>query len=229
MSLISRRREKGFTLIEMLTVLAVISIIAAIATVSVSRTLKKQRVEAAGNQLQSFIESAAVHARERSNGVFVWIHRDNAPGGAAEQWWYCYLIEDANGDDILDYVITQPNNTPPGNPANADRYITTQIVNFPADIVIAAQNGATTSAPPNLPNQWPGPNNWPMVGNDFLLLCDPRGLPFNPTLAAIRQINNPVAISLTHQEMTTGELAPGIRYDITISPLWHTRLDTVLY
>ena len=229
MSVLRKKGERGFTLIEMLIVVAIIAIIAGIATITVSTTLKKQRVEAAANQLQSFVESAAVQARERSRGVFVWIHRDNAPGGGA-MWWYCYLIEDTNGNDLLDFAVTDPAAAPPGNQAaNADTYIHMDPMVLPGDLELAPSNGAATSSPPSLPAQWPGPNNWPQTGADFLVLCDPRGLPFNPVLATPRQIVNPIAISLTHQEMTQRAIHPGIRYDITLSPLWHTRLDTVMY
>lgn len=223
MSVLRKKGEKGFTLIEMLIVVAIIAIIAGIATVSVSTTLKKQRVEAAAYQFQSFVESASVHARERSRGVFVWVHRDADPTGTGF-WWYCYLIEDTNRNDILEYVVTNPNGEPPGvAAANPDTFIPTQKVTFPDDISIAP------ATPIGVGPQWPGPNNWPALGADFVLLCDPRALPFNPTLATPVQINAPLAISLTHREMVAGDLHPQIRYDIFISPLWHTRLDTVMY
>jgi prepilin-type N-terminal cleavage/methylation domain-containing protein len=230
MSKAARKGEQGFTLVEMVVVVAILAIIAVIATINVSTTLKKQRVEAAANQLQSFIESASVYARERSTGVFVWLHRDVSPGGAG-LWWYGYLIADTDGDDILDYVITDPNGQPPGNPAaNADTYILTQKVALPEDITLSPNSGPTNVVPALLPNQWPGPNNWPVNPNDnadFLILCDPRALPFDPNGAT--QIQAPTVISVTHQEMVDGAVNPGMRYDITISPLWHTKSVLVLY
>jgi prepilin-type N-terminal cleavage/methylation domain-containing protein len=230
MSGIGKKREEGFTLIEVLVVVAILGIIAVIATISVSNTLKKQRLEAAANQLQSFIESASVYARERSTGVFVWLHRDLSPAGE-DGWWYGYLIADTNGNNVLDFIVTNPNGEPPGNPAaNADTYLQVQKIALPEDIVIAPVSGPPNQVPAELPRQWPGPNNWPAdpaIAADFLILCDPRALPFNPN--GPTQIQAPTTISLTHQEMTDGSLNPGIRYDITISPLWHTRSEVILY
>ena len=225
MSVAVKKREQGFTLIEMITVVAIIAIIAVIATISVSKTLKKQRLEAAANQLQSFIESAAVFSKERSCGVFVWIHRDANPSGTG-MWWYCYLIADTNRNDILEFNINTPWAPLPGVPAAGtdDQFIATEKVQLPEDIALAP------TTPLNPGNVWPGPNNWPAnPGNatDFLLLCDPRALPFDPN--GPTQILGPSVISVTHQEMVDGSLHPKIRYDITVSPLWHTRQNSVMY
>lgn len=225
MSLTAKRGERGFTLIEMVIVVAIIGIIAVIATISVSQTLKKQRLEAAANQFQSFVESAAVFSRERSCGVFVWLHRGPSPDNL-NQWWYCYLIADTNRNDILEFNLVNPWEEPPGLPAAADgdEYLRTEKIQFPSDIEVA---------PPTALNPgevWPGPNNWPANPNDaadYLILCDPRGLPFNPN--GPQQILGPSVISITHQEMITGQLSPGIRYDLTVSPLWHTRQNVVIY
>lgn len=233
-----REKEKGFTLIEVLVVLAILGVIAVIATINVSSTLKKQRLEAAANQLQSFIESASVYARERSRGVFVWIHRDQAPGGGGGQWWYCYLIEDTNRNDILEYQINNPSNNPPGagTAADGDTYINSEKVGLesgialPYDIVVHSSTGQPNVAPAlgNDPDgNWPGFNNWPVIDNDFCLLCDPRGLPFVPNVSA--KIVQGTAISLTHREMADGTLRQRTRFDITVSPLWHTKIDKVFY
>jgi len=118
------KQEKGFTLIEVLIVVAILGILAVVITLNVSSTLKRQRLEAGASQLQSFIESAATYARERSSGVFLWLHQDDAPGGG-DQWWYCYLIQD-DGDDILNYDIDDPNAVPPGH--GLDTYIMSERV-----------------------------------------------------------------------------------------------------
>lgn len=224
-----REKEKGFTLIEVLVVLAILGIIAVIATINVSSTLKKQRLEAAANQLQSFIESASVYARERSRGVFVWIHRDQAPGGGG-QWWYCYLIEDTNRNDILEYQINNPSNIPPGagTAADGDTYINSEKVGLSGGVALPQDIILPEVIDPD-PTAWGGQHNLPIHpnGTDYYILCDPRSLVFNPNMVA--QILQPSIISITHEEMVDGNLHPRIRYDITISPLWHTRLDRVLY
>ena len=225
--------EKGFTLIEMVIVVAILAVVAGIATIGISDTLKRQRLDAAANQLQSFIQSASYYARQNSIGVFVWLAHRPAPGGGGTLWWYCYLIQDTNGNDVLDYNLTSPSSSPPGNGAdtwiNAERSGMESGVALPNDIMIAAQNGAPNANPPVLPKQWPGPSNWPVSATDFILLCDPRILPFDPTLAAPAQITRPLAISLTHSDMVTKTLQPKFRYDITVSPLWQTKLDKVGY
>lgn len=230
MALGSSKKEKGFSLIEILVVVSILAVIAVIATINVSTTLKKQRLEAAANQFQSFVESASVYARERSRGVFVWLHRDQAPGGGGN-WWYCYLIDDTNRNDVLDFAITNASAVPPGNgtAADGDDYIFSERVGLeggvalPYDIVIPEVNEAD-------PNAWQGRHSWPVPNafpQDYLLLCDPRALAFNPNTGA--QMQQPAIISLTHQEMVDGHLQPAFRFDITVSPLWHTRLEKVLF
>ena len=230
---ISRNAEKGFTLVEMLIVVAIMALIAGIATIGISSTLKRQRLDAAGFQLQSLIESASSYARGNSTAVFVWLAQRGAPGGGTGNWWYCYLIQDTNGNSVLNYTIVNANASPPGN--GADTWIDTEKaglegnIYLPQDLVLAAQNGQPNQVPPSLPGQWPGPNNWPKNGNDYILMCDPRAYPYNSTLATATQITQPTAISITHQEMVSGALVPRYRYDITVSPLWHTRIDKVMF
>jgi prepilin-type N-terminal cleavage/methylation domain-containing protein len=76
------------------------------------------------------------------------------------------------------------------------------------------------------PNSW-GPNNWPMVNSSFVLLCSTRGRPW--ASGGTAALNTPQVISITHSEMVNGTLHPRIRYDITISGLWHAEINKVLY
>lgn len=227
---VGKKEERGFTLIEVLVVLAILSIIALIVTINVSSALKRSRLEAAANQFQSFVEGASVYARERSTGVFVWLHRDNAPQGG-EQWWYCYLIEDTNRNNILEYQITNPNGVPPGNgtAADGDTFINSEKIGLEGGIALPPDIAIPGVAEVD-PTAWGGRHNWPTPNdfpNDYLLLCDPRGLPFNPNTGV--QIMQPSIISLTHSEMVNHTLGPRFRFDITVSPLWHTKLDRANY
>lgn len=224
--------EKGFTLVEVLVVLAILGIISVIVTLNVANVLKRQRLEAAAQQFQSFVESAANYARERSRGVFVVLHQAQVNGS---NWWFCYLIEDTNGNDQLDYAFSNnPNAVPPGN--GYDTFIQAEKVgleggmSLPQDIVLHTPTGQPNAIPVlgnDANDGWPGFNNWPIFNQtDYYLLCDPRGYTFNPISGT--QMAYSTAISLTHIEMAQNQLR-GMRFDISISPIWHTKLDKVMY
>ncbi len=202
----ARQREAGFSLIEMLVVVAILGLIALIMTINVAAALKRGRLEAAANQLRSIVESARVNAAEQGAGVFVVLTGN--PDGS----WTVRLIRDANGDGQLQ------------DPASGG-----------ADVLLQSQTDGPTN---RLTNDlllavadpdplWPGRNNWPQVGGRFLLLCSPAGQPFVP--GGTTALTVPQVISITHNEMVSGALHPRIRYDLTVSPLWRTRLDKVLY
>ncbi len=212
----AKSREAGFSLIELLVVVFIIAIIAMVLTINVSTTLKKQRLETAARQLQSFIERAYVVSAERSRGVFVVISPNPAASPYGAGSWTVFLVTDTNANDILDFNPAAP-------AAGPDLPVT-------EDVMIITQDMALSPQPPT----WGGLNNWPAVGGgpaagSFVLLCDPRGLPFNPTAAPAAQISQLTRISLTHQEMLAGVLHPRFRYDITVSPLWHSSLDRVMF
>ncbi len=200
------RTETGFTIIEMLVVVAILGMIALIMTINVAAALKRGRLEAAANQLRSLIESARVHAAEQGAGVFVVI-TPNADGS-----WAVRLIRDANGDGLLQDPAT----------GGADVLLQAEGTNVLTNDLLLSP--PTPLAPPPT---WPGPNNWPQANGGFVLLCSTGGQPFAPGTTTALTI--PQVISITHSEMAGGSLRPRIRYDFTVSPLWHTRLDKVLY
>lgn len=208
----ARQREAGFTLIEMIVVVAILGVIALIMTVNVIATLKKGRLDTAANQLQSVIESARIAALEQRTGVFVVI----SPNGAGE--WIAQLVADTNSDGNLTFNPTSPN-------AGPDMPVRQHSVLLTEDLVLA------TTTMPAAGLTWPGPNNWPTValstGTSYVLRCDQRGQPWAPGGSAA--LTTPQMISITHNEMANGTLRPPARYDITLSPLWHTKMDRVIF
>lgn len=202
------KSEAGFTLIEMLVVVAIIGMIALIMTINVIATLKRGRLDTAANQLRSLVESARIAALDQRTGVFVVISQ-NGDGS-----WTAQLVADTNGDGDLTFDPANPN-AGPDMPVRQHLFLLTN------DLAVAP----TTAPAAGL--MWPGPNNWPVSNGSFVLRCDLRGQPWAPGGAAA--LTTPAIISITHGEMANGTLRPRVRYDITLSPLWHTTMNKVLY
>jgi prepilin-type N-terminal cleavage/methylation domain-containing protein len=200
--------EKGFSLIEVLVVVAILGLIATILTLNVSNTLKKQRLETAAEQLKSQVQLAQVLSAERSVGAFVVI------AAQADGSHVVWLVVDTNANNQLDFDPTNPY-------AGADQPIRGTELNLTRDIVLATSQTPAT--------YWNGINFWPVVNGNFALLCDARGLTFDPSRVPPAPFESAVPLSLTHVEMATGTLRPKFRYDLTVSPLWHTTLEREMY
>jgi len=72
-----------------------------------------------------------------------------------------------------------------------------------------------------------GPNAWPTSGPARTLTCDTVGRAIDPTTG--RQVTSTVTMSITHFRMADGSLAPNIRHDIQVYPLWNVTIrKTVL-
>lgn len=87
------RRDGGFTLMEVLIVVAILGMMTLIATMAVSKALKRQRLEVAARQLQSFIEKAYIRTVDTHASVFVVLFPVASDGTRAVD-----LVEDTNGD-----------------------------------------------------------------------------------------------------------------------------------
>lgn len=201
-----RSGERGFTLMEVLIVATILGIIAMILTMNIGNVLKKQRLETAAEQVNSFLRMAQVASAGNSQGAFVVI----APNGDGSHT--LWMVADTDANSALGFDPANPTAGPDLPVPQRDQLILTQ------DIVIHPEQA--------IPG---GVNNWPVVGGNFVLLCDPRGLPFNPSVAPALPFTGPVRLSMTHAEMLTGGLHPYFRFDITVSPLWHSTLDRVGY
>ncbi|MEW6759119.1 MAG: prepilin-type N-terminal cleavage/methylation domain-containing protein [Acidobacteriota bacterium] len=117
--------QRGFSLIEMLIVMAILGLIAVILTVAVSKTLKRQRLETAAQQLKSFVDRAYVEKSQSGVGVFVQIGAVQGNGTRTVT-----LLEDTNSNGV---------------PETTDSVLDSETIT--ADIVLS--NSATVA------NQWP--------------------------------------------------------------------------
>lgn len=197
--------ERGFSLIEVLVVVAILGLISTILTLNIGLVLKRQRLETAAEQFNAQVRLAQVAAAERSRGSFIVIH---ANGDGTHTVW---MVSDTNGDNQLGFNPASPE-AGPDMPVPGEQLFLTEDIVFPPEQVFPG-----------------GLNNWPVINGNFVLLCDPRGLPFNPATNPPLPFTGSVRISLTHREMVLGSLHPRFRFDITISPLWHSTLAREMY
>lgn len=72
-----------------------------------------------------------------------------------------------------------------------------------------------------------GAGGWPTSGPARTLTCDTVGRAIDPTTGL--QVTSTVTMSITHARMVDGSLAPNIRHDIQVFPLWNVTIrKTVL-
>ena len=207
--------EAGYTLMEMLIVVAILGMITMIATIAVSNSLKRQRLGVAAQQLASFAENGYIRAQSTGTGVFL-TGRPNPDGS-------CTFSLYADSDSSGDFDPTK------------DTLLSTQLVTN--DIVV---QGLTTGTSYSTF----GVDTWPSTGSGssevLQLYCDTLGRAMNPTGVTVPttpqtpagpgvQIQAPVVLSMTHNDMLSGNLRPKIRYDIQVAPIWHAVCAQVRY
>jgi len=120
--------QLGFSLIEILVVVALLGMISVIMTIAVSKTLKRQRLETAAHEIQSFANRAYTDATSTGRAVFVRISAPAADGSRT-----MVLFDDTDND--LKFT------------SGTDLQLSTQLV--PGDLVV--------SAPPSGIASWPSP------------------------------------------------------------------------
>ena len=198
------RRDGGFSLIEILVVVAIMGMIAVIMTIAVSRTLKRQRLETAAHEVQSFVERAYVLTASQGTGVFLQLSDPPAADGSRTLTLYA----DTNGDQMFDKAT--------------DQVLETQVI--PGDILV--QTATTTWPHPNNPAgltyyllycDWQGRSN---SASETYTGAAPIPSAWLPVPLTGPPLTAPVALSLTHKEMAAGVLKPNLRYDILVNVLW---------
>jgi prepilin-type N-terminal cleavage/methylation domain-containing protein len=198
------RGAAGFTLIEILVVVAIIGMISLIMTIAVSKSLKRQRLETAAQQLSSFFEGAYVKGQTAGATVFV-----TAVKNADNSCTFSVVADDGTGQ--------------------LGKVLSTQLV--PNDLAVS---GISTVPTAFGSNTWPKLTNPPYAaasGNVWCLVCDSLGrthLPATSASSPPTQATAPQTLSITHQEMLSGTLGPRMRFDLVLGPIWHVNVTKVL-
>ena len=126
---IGGRGEGGFSLIEILVVVAILGLISVMMTIAVSKTLKRQRLETAAHEIQSFVTNA--YSRTAATGRAVLLQVTAPASDGSRQ---INMFDDTDND--LKFTS--------GN----DARMAIQLV--PGDILVSAPTDVTS---------WPSPSS----------------------------------------------------------------------
>jgi len=197
----SRAVSPGFTLIEVLVVVALIGLMAMIMTIAVSKTLKRQRLETAAHEVQSFLNKAYTTTTSTGRSVFVWVGAPASDGSRTMR-----IYDDTNNNGVFD--------------SSADVIIDTRTIT--GDLVVAAAPSSTTL------RSWPatGTSNTFIIECDTMgRAIDPPNSSTNGSSTTGVPMTLPAALSLTHAEMASGNLRPTIVYYTTVNLLWQPTIQ----
>lgn len=196
------RGAAGFTLIEVLVVVAILGMIALIMTISVSKTLKRQRLETAAHEVQSFLNKAYTSTTSTGRAAFVVVSAPATDGSRTMR-----LYDDTGNNGVLD--------------TSSDVVLGTQLI--PNDLVMA--NPPTSSAY----RSWPATstsNTFFIECDTMGRAVDPPNSSTNSSTTAGVPMTLPAVISLTHKEMGTGgSLRPNIAFLINVNLLWQPTIQ----
>lgn len=122
-----------------------------------------------------------------------------------------------NADNSATFRIVADSNSN-GQLDSTDAVLATQLV--PNDIAVAGISSVPSSF---------GSNTWPRSGSTWMLFCDSLGRTMDPTVSPPVQVAGMQTLSITHQEMLSGSLAPKVRFDLTDGPIWHINMTKVKF
>ena len=196
--------EGGFTLIELLIVVGVIGILAIIATLEVSKTLKKQRLDAQSQEIKGFIDSSYLESQRLRVPVFCQLQPIS--NGS---WWIARYADDGGfpAAPVSNLQLETGTDT------------LLQRKSIPSDLCFSRTSINTFETPPSTPPAT-GPVAWSRVNGNPTLLCTVAGQSLQPNQAQAMLTMRVMQEPLTHVEMVEGALSPKFAYMIQITPLF---------
>ncbi len=95
------KKNKGFTLIELMVTIAVLAIVASIAAPSFINTLASQNLNTAANEIASALGEGRSRAMVMSNSVFVCPNKDSAAARVSETICVNKLLSSADANQVV--------------------------------------------------------------------------------------------------------------------------------
>jgi len=209
----SIRKERGFSLLEMLIVVLILGLIATVATFEVSKTLKKQRVEAAGQDFKALLDSVYLLAR---NGVFIdpadpaVVSKYPFPGSERNQVAIFAFVtdQDPDGERWVEIMPDVNNNLAPDD----------ALLDEEANGHCREGMRITTDLSLSTADADGIEGNWPIANGQPTIMCDIQGQAVDPNTGSIMTAT--LTIPVTHEEMVFDELRPKSSQVVTVTPLW---------
>lgn len=199
-----RRAERGFSLVEVLIVVFIVGVIAAISTISVSNTLKKGRLEQAGESVRGILGAARSQAAMNQCFVFVALGPTNSNLPKRLE-----VIVDTNRNLVPDDGVAQPlaQNQFTAGPGSRNEDIT-----FSTLAVDQVETNWMAYVGPR------GGISSPYDGGEFdMIAVDPMGKTYTPDGAMVSAVQT---ITISHRDMVEGSLRPRQSRVISVSPLF---------
>jgi prepilin-type N-terminal cleavage/methylation domain-containing protein len=223
---------RGFSLVEMLTVIAILAIIFVIGGQGIGSAWKRQKLSSAATDVKILFQRALPEMQRRGMTTFVQV--GPLVNTASVRYVPIYLIGDANGSGTIDAGFANP--APVGGDLLIDEY----------DVIVIGQTGVK-----GITGAW---QEFALSVNDITQIQSNLWLPAGPCLAASvpfcdnndwtvgrglqcdfqgraidlnsgRQLAGPATLVLTHVGTVNGSLQPPTRYVLSINPVWSVRIQ----